>query len=59
MQFAEHKHVYNYTRSRRQGQDGAGDDFGVEQRGQLMLVPWAKFAEVVAGMEDFVGAAVA
>lgn len=51
--------MYHYTRSRRQGQDGAGDDFGVEQRGQLMLVPWAKFAEVVAGMEDFVGAAVA
>lgn len=57
--FAEHRHVYNYTRSRRQGSDGAGDDFGVEQRGQLMLVPWSKFAEVVAGMEDFVGAAVA
>lgn len=60
-QFAEHTHVYKYARSRRQGQEGGGgdDDFGVEQRGQLMLVPWTKFHEIVDGMEEFVGPAIA
>ncbi|POY75351.1 hypothetical protein BMF94_1580 [Rhodotorula taiwanensis] len=56
---ATHTHVYKYTRSRRQGQEGNNEDFGVEQRGQLMLIPWAKFAGIVEGMEAFVGPAVA
>ncbi|GAA5876960.1 hypothetical protein JCM3774_000551 [Rhodotorula dairenensis] len=58
--FAEHTHIYKYARSRRQGQEGGeDDDLGVEQRGQLMLVPWTKFHEIVDGMEEFVGPAVA
>ncbi|BGP52468.1 Mss4p nuclear export [Rhodotorula sphaerocarpa] len=57
--FATHSQVYKYTRTRRQGQEGKSDDFGVEQRGQLMLLPWHKFADVVQGIEEFVGPAVA
>ncbi|GAA6044228.1 hypothetical protein JCM8097_005278 [Rhodosporidiobolus ruineniae] len=51
--FATHTHVFSYKNAKRSAEGGA-DEFGVDARGQLMLVPWAKFDEVVEGMEGFV-----
>ncbi|GAA5936136.1 hypothetical protein JCM10213_004690 [Rhodosporidiobolus nylandii] len=51
--FATHSHVFSYTNAKR---DAAGEEqFGVDARGQLMLVPFSKFGEIVSGMEAFVG----
>ncbi|GAA5985555.1 hypothetical protein JCM11641_007992 [Rhodosporidiobolus odoratus] len=55
--FATHSHVFKYTHSKRDGTmtTGQEEQFGVDARGQLMLVPWDKFGEIVEGMEEFVG----
>ncbi|GAA5912493.1 hypothetical protein JCM8208_006616 [Rhodotorula glutinis] len=46
---ASHKHVFEYTRGRRQ-EDGS-EAFGVEVKGQLMLVPWTKWGALLEGIE--------
>ncbi|GAA5917440.1 hypothetical protein JCM6882_008665 [Rhodosporidiobolus microsporus] len=53
--FSTHHHIFNYTQARRTEGGGEQDAFGVDARGQLMLVPWDKFGEIVEGMEGFVG----
>ncbi|GAA6000076.1 protein-transporting protein BCP1 [Rhodotorula paludigena] len=55
---ATHSHVFEYTNSRRQaggvgGEAGEGD-FGVHVRGQLLLVPWAKWGELVQGIDRLI-----
>lgn len=55
LQFATHTHVFPYTNAKRQ-EGGGADEFGVDSRAQLMLVPWEKFGEIVEGMEGFVAA---
>jgi hypothetical protein len=57
LQFATHTHVFPYSNAKRQ-EGGGADEFGVDSRGQLMLVPWEKFGEIVEGMEGFVAAQV-
>ncbi|GAA5828033.1 hypothetical protein JCM11251_005700 [Rhodosporidiobolus azoricus] len=52
--FSTHHHIFSYTQARRT-EGGEQDAFGVDARGQLMLVPWAKFGEIVEGMDEFVG----
>ncbi|GAA5954098.1 hypothetical protein JCM21900_002884 [Sporobolomyces salmonicolor] len=54
--FAAHQHVFAYTHSKRSDEAGSGEDqFGVDTRGQMMLVPWDRFGEMVEGLEGFVG----
>lgn len=69
-QHATHSHTFKYSSSPRSskgeagvggGGDGTGvngdDSFGVETRGQVMLVPWPRFEQMVQGLEAYVGAA--
>ncbi|CEQ38600.1 SPOSA6832_00045, partial [Sporobolomyces salmonicolor] len=54
--FAAHQHVFAYTHSKRSDEASSGEDqFGVDTRGQMMLVPWDRFGEMVEGLEGFVG----
>jgi len=46
---ATHKHVFEYSRGRRQ-EDGS-EAFGVEVKGQLMLVPWGKWGALLEGID--------
>lgn len=54
-QFAAHTHVFPYSSSPKKDPEAGADSFGVETRGQVMLLPWTKFDEVVKGMEGFLG----
>lgn len=53
-QSAAHNHTFAYSNSPSQ-QEKEKDSFGVETRGQMMLVEYSKFDEVVSGMEGFLG----
>lgn len=54
-QFAEHTHVFDFSNNSRRAEGGGQDQFGVDMKGQLMLVPWPKFSDIVDGLEAFVG----
>ncbi|BGP36118.1 Mss4p nuclear export [Rhodotorula kratochvilovae] len=51
-----HKHVFEYTNKRRTA-DGGAEQFGVDVRGQLMLVPWNKWGQLLEGIEKVAGGA--
>ncbi|BGO88404.1 hypothetical protein NBRC10512_007285 [Rhodotorula toruloides] len=53
--FAEHTHVFDFSNNSRRAEGGGQDQFGVDMKGQLMLVPWPKFSDIVDGLEAFVG----
>ena len=53
-QSALHNHTFAYSNSPSQ-QEKEKDSFGVETRGQMMLVEYSKFDSVVTGMESFLG----
>lgn len=55
-QFAEHTQVYPFKE--KPAEQSGEDSFGVPKRGQLMLVPYAKWPEIVGGMEKFVDDAI-
>lgn len=48
--------MFEYTRGRRQ-EDGS-EAFGVEVKGQLMLVPWPKWGAMLEGIDQVVSVAV-
>jgi len=54
--FAEHTQVYPFKE--KPAEQSGEDSFGVPKRGQLMLVPYAKWPEIVGGMEKFVDDAI-
>ncbi|GAA5910537.1 protein-transporting protein BCP1 [Sporobolomyces salmoneus] len=56
--FATESQVFEYTNTKRSADASAEDQFGVDMRGQMMLVPAKKFDEVVGGMEGFIGVTV-
>lgn len=65
-QHATHTHTFAYSSSPpRKGsatdseEVATSDSFGVETRGQVMLLELAKFNEMVDGLEGYVGAAAA
>lgn len=50
-----HTQTFSYTSSPTPNSEGrAADSFGVETRGQMMLLEWGKFKGVVEGLEGFV-----
>ncbi|GAA5956347.1 hypothetical protein JCM3765_005635 [Sporobolomyces pararoseus] len=55
--FASETQVFRYTNTTRSADAGAEDQFGVDTRGQMMLVPANKFGEIVEGMEGYIGVA--
>jgi len=57
LQFASESQVFRYTNTTRSADASAEDQFGVDTRGQMMLVPANKFGEIVEGMEGFIGVA--
>ncbi|GAA5888896.1 hypothetical protein JCM16303_002183 [Sporobolomyces ruberrimus] len=52
--FASETQVYRYTNSTRSADVGAEDQFGVDTRGQMMLVPAKKLGEIISGLEGFI-----
>ncbi|GAA6021537.1 hypothetical protein JCM11491_006477 [Sporobolomyces phaffii] len=54
-QFASESQVFRYTNTTRSADVGAEDQFGVDTRGQMMLVPAKKLGEIISGMEGFIG----
>ncbi|KAI5480669.1 protein bcp1 [Pseudohyphozyma bogoriensis] len=50
---AEETHTFAYSAAPPKNADG--DSFGVQTKGQVMLVPWSAFPTVVEGMESFLG----
>ncbi|KAM0791991.1 hypothetical protein ACM66B_007103 [Microbotryomycetes sp. NB124-2] len=50
--FAEHHHVFAYTHANKQSATEQ-EAFGVMTKGQLMLVPWSKYDQVVEGMQEY------
>ncbi|GAA5923703.1 protein-transporting protein BCP1 [Sporobolomyces koalae] len=57
-QFATEKQVFKYTNTKRSADSSEQDQFGVDARGQLMLVPANKFGQVVQGMEPYIASIV-
>ncbi|GAA6054939.1 hypothetical protein JCM3770_004061 [Rhodotorula araucariae] len=51
---ATHKHVFEFTNKRRTA-EGGGEQFGVDVRGQLMLMPWGKWGQLLDGIEKVAG----
>lgn len=47
--------MFDFSNNARRAEGGGQDQFGVDMKGQLMLVPWPKFGEIVDGLEAFVG----
>jgi len=53
-QFASEKQVFQYTNTKRSADSSETEQFGVDSRGQMMLVPFDKFSEMIQGMEGFI-----
>lgn len=52
--FASEKQVFQYTNTKRSADSSETEQFGVDSRGQMMLVPFDKFSEMIQGMEGFI-----
>ncbi|KAK4052242.1 Mss4p nuclear export [Microbotryomycetes sp. JL221] len=50
--YAQHQHVFKFSHSNKQS-NAEQDSFGVLTKGQLMLIPWLKFENVVKEMEEY------
>jgi len=55
-QSCSHTHTFAFTGK---PADRAADSFGVETKGQVLLMPYPKFGAMVKGMEAYFGAAMA
>jgi hypothetical protein len=59
-QHATATHTFKYSSAKTATDaNAAADSFGVETRGQLMLLPWTNFNDMATGLEGYVGAATA
>ncbi|GAA5823399.1 hypothetical protein JCM10212_004316 [Sporobolomyces blumeae] len=55
--FATEEAGFQYTNTTRSADSSATDQFGVDTRGRMLLVPFDKFGALVDGMEGFIGGA--
>ncbi|GAA5846201.1 hypothetical protein JCM3766R1_000747 [Sporobolomyces carnicolor] len=53
--FATETQVFKFTNTTRSSDVAQDEQFGVDTRGQIMLVPASEFDRVIEGMEDFIG----